>query len=185
MKEKVLELLRKPDVISKYGLEFHEIKDYFGCDDKQLKNMIKELKKEKLIAAIPFKRAGRWYLRYYSPPHGKTPVRDRIEEILTELAIPPWVKTRVFRGAKVIFVGEYGKTPGFTIINYSEDPTLVFRDRFAGGDPNEIVNYKSRSKYKCSKDDRVIWYNYNGKRIRLERKQTTLRALRAVNDSPS
>lgn len=167
LKEKVLELLKKPDVVNKYGMELFEIKDYFECAESQLNNIIKELKREKLVVAVPFKRAGRWYLKYYSPPHNKIPVCDRIEEIFTELAIPPWVKTRVFRGAEVIFVGEYGKRPGFTIIDYSEDPPLIFHDRFAGGNKNEIVNYKNRSKYKCSKDRRVKWYNYRGQKIQM------------------
>jgi len=167
LKEKALELLKKPNVVNKYGMELYEIKDYFECAESQLNNTVKELKREKLIVAIPFKRAERWYLKYYSPPHNKIPVRDRIKEIFTELAIPPWVKTRVFRGAEVIFVGEYGKRPGFTIIDYSRAPPLRFRDRFAGGNKNEIVNYRSRSKYKCNKDGRVIWYNYRGQKIQI------------------
>jgi hypothetical protein len=156
LKEKVLELLRRPDVVDKYGMEFYEVKDYFRCTKSELNNIVKELKREQLVVAIPFKRAGRWYLKYYSPPHNEIPVRDRIEEIFTELAIPPWVKTRVFRGAKMIFVGEYGKRPGFTIIDYSEDSPLIFRSKLAGGSKNEIINYRKRSKYKCKRDGRVI-----------------------------
>lgn len=52
------------------------------------------------------------------------------------------------------------KNPGFTIIDYSEDTLLVFHDRLADGDKNEIVDFKHRSKYRCTKDNKVIWYNY-------------------------
>ena len=164
LKDKVLELLKKSDVIKKYGLEFDDIKDDLDCTDSELKRIIKELKREKSIVAIPFRRAGSWYLNYYSPPYNETPIRDRIDEIFTELAIPPWLKTRVFRGAEVIFVGEYGKTPGFIIIDYSEDPPLIFHDKLAGGNANEIVDHSRRSKYKCEKDGGIIWYSYIGKK---------------------
>ena len=164
LKDKVLELLKKSDVVNKHGLDFDEIKNNFDCTKSELKSIINELKREKLIVAIPIRRAGRWYLNYYSPPYNETPIRDRIEEIFTELAIPPWVKTRVFRGAEVIFVGEYGKKPGFTIIDYSEDPPLIFHHKLAGGNANEIVNHSSRSKYKCEKDGRIRWYSYLGQK---------------------
>jgi hypothetical protein len=164
LKEKVLELLKDPDVINKCGLNFYDIRPRFDCTEYQLKTIINELKKENLIVAVPFKRARRWHLSYYSPPQNAIPVRERIEEVFTELAIPPFVRTRVFRGAEVMFVGEWGKKPGFTIIDYSEDPPLIFHSRLAGGKKNEIVNYKSRSKYRCNKDGKVIWYSYIGQK---------------------
>ena len=163
-KEEVINVLKRPEVISNHGMEFDEIKDHFNCSESELNMIIKESKRNGSIVAISFRRAGRWYLKYYSPPYNETPIHDRIEEIFIELAIPPWVKTRVFRGAEVIFVGEYGKKPGFIIIDYSENPPLIFHDRFAGGKANEIVDQCSRSKYKCEKDDRIIWYSYIGKK---------------------
>lgn len=169
-REHVLDYLKNPNVVKNYGVELREIKDHYGFTDRQLNETIRELKSEKLVVAVPFKQAGRWHFRYYSPPTNKIPIRNRIEDIFTELAIPPWVKTRVFRGAHVIFVGEFGKEPGFTIIDYSEDTPLVFHDRFAGGNRNEIVDYKYRSKYKCTKDDRVIWYSYKGQKVQVSEK---------------
>lgn len=167
LKEKVLELLKEPDVINICGMELREIGYHFKCAENQLKPIINELKREKLIVAVPFKRAGRWYLKYYSPPQNPKPIRERIEAIFTELAIPPFVRTRVFRGAKVIFVGEWEKKPGFTIIDYSEDPPLIFHDRLAGGKKKEIVNHKHRSKFECNKDGKVIWYNYIGQKTQI------------------
>lgn len=164
-KDVVLELLKKPQIVSSDGMEFDEIRDHFKCGESELKRIIKELKRNESIVAIPFRRAGRWYLKYYSPPCNKTPVRDRIEEVFTQLAIPLWVKTRVFRGSKVIFIGEFEKEPGFTIIDYSEDPPLIFHNRLAGGERNEIINHRSRSKYQCKKRGRIIWYNYRGEKV--------------------
>ena len=54
LKEKALELLKKPNVVNKYGMELYEIKDYFECAESQLNNIIKELKREKLVVAVPF-----------------------------------------------------------------------------------------------------------------------------------
>ena len=167
LKEKVLEQLKKPDIIKEYGMSVDELQSHFECTISEMKRIIKELRREDLIVAIPFRHAGMWYWRYYSPPHNEIPLLNRIEEIFTALAIPPWVKTRVFRGAQVIFVGEYGKKPGFTIIDYSEEPPLIFRDKLASGNKSEIINYKKRSKYKCEKDGRIKWYNYRGKRIQI------------------
>lgn len=164
LRKNLLELLKKPDVVNNCGIELHEIQGHLKCTESELSKVINELKREKSLVAIPFKHGLTWCLRFYSPPYNKTPIRNRIEEVFTELAIPPWVKTRVFRGTQVIFVGEYGKQPGFTIIDYFEDDPLVFHDKFAGGEANEIVNYKTRSKYKCTKGNKVIWYGYRGQK---------------------
>jgi len=165
-REEVIKVLKLSDVISNNGMEFDEIKDHFNCTEYELNIIIKELKRNKSIVAIPFKRAGRWYLKYYSPPNNKTPVRDRIENVFTQLAIPPWVKTRVFRGSKVIFVGEYEKESGFTIIDYNKEPPLIFHDRLSGGEKNEITNYRSRSKFRCKRGEEIFWYTYRGERIK-------------------
>jgi hypothetical protein len=163
-KEEVIEVLKKPEVISNHGMEFDEIKDYFDCSEHELKMIIKESKRNRLIVATPFRTAGRWYLKYYSPPCNEESVQERIEDVFTQLAIPLWVKTRVFRGSKVIFVGEIDKEPGFIIIDYNEDPPLIFHSKLAGGERNEITNYRSKSKYLCKRGEEIIWYTYRGER---------------------
>lgn len=163
-KEEVIELLKKPEVISNHGMEFDEIKDYFNCSERELNMIIKESKRDRSMVAIPFRRAGRWYLKYYSPPCNEESVQERIEDVFTQLAIPLWVKTRVFRGSKVIFVGEFDERPGFIIIDYNEDPPLIFHNRLAGGERNEITNYRSRSKFRCKRGKEIIWYTYRGER---------------------
>ena len=165
-KKEVTELLEKPEVISNHGMEFDDIKHHFNCSEHELSMIIKESKRDGSIVAMPFRRAGRWYLRYYSPPHSNEPVHERIEGVFTQLAIPLWVKPRIFRGSNVIFVGEFDKKPGFTIIDYNEDPPLIFHNRLAGGEKNEITNYKSRSKFRCKRGEEIIWYTYRGERIK-------------------
>ena len=165
LKENVLELLKRPETIDEYGIELYDICRYFERNEREIKSIINELKREKMIVAIPFKQGYHWYLKYYFPPHNEIPIYTRIEEIFTELAIPPWIKTRVFRGANVIFIGDYNKKPGFTIIDYSESPPLIFHNKLAGGNRKEIINYKKKSKYRCEKEERIVWYNYNGKKV--------------------
>ncbi len=165
LEEDVLELLSGPDIINSHGLELDEIASLIMCEHSELGPVIRELIEQRSVIALPFKRAGKLYHKHYAPPPNEIPVRDRIEEVFVELGIPLWVKTRVFRGAKVIFVGEFDDSSGFTIIDYAEDAPLVFRDKLAGGRPNEIVYYKHRSKYRCEKDGRQIWYNHRGQRV--------------------
>lgn len=165
LRMKVMSLLKRENVVANGGMLVIDIQSTLGCPKDVLLDIIRNLHKEEYIVAIPDKKHGQWHMKYYVPPRRGISVDRRLEEIFTELAIPPWVDVAVFRGWKVIFVGHYGVRPGFTIIDYSEEPPLLFHDRHAMGAPSEIIHYKKRSKYRCEKRGRVVWYSYHGQRF--------------------
>jgi len=117
------------------------------------------------ISRIPIKRQSRWDWYYYLRKRKDIPIRDRLEEIFNELEIPPWIDTTIKRGNNVLFIGEYGKKPGFSIIDYNFNPPLIFKNKMYGGKSEEIIFYKHRSKYKCTKNGEDYWYDLHGKQI--------------------
>ena len=133
---------------------------------KELRKIIKKLLADEKLLTIPIKRHGRWYWNYYIKPIGKGPINQRLEEIFEELAIPPFIDIMINRGFKVIFIGKYGSRPGFAIIDYNNDPPLIFKDKMYGGKSEEIIFYKKRSRYRCIKDEIEIWYNLHGRKMK-------------------
>ena len=130
-----------------------------------LREVIDESHNDGTILRIPMKRQSRWAWYYYLRKRKDIPIRDRLEEIFNELEIPPWIDTTIKRGNSVLFVGEYGKNPGFSIIDYNFNPPLIFKNKKYGGKSGEITFYKHRSKYKCIKNGETYWYNLHGKQI--------------------
>jgi len=135
---------------------------------KELRKTIRNLLMEDIIYAIPVKRHSKWYWNYYIKPRGQRPINQRLEEIFEELAIPPYLDIALNRGFQIIFIGKYGSRPGFSIIDFSYDPPLIFKDKMYGGENDEIIFLKQRSKYICKKGDKEIWYNLHGNKIRVK-----------------
>lgn len=170
MVEEVVALLSDPVCVSEFGLEFNEITARLHCRNEALNAILRHLAAERRLLSIPIRRGQRWYLKYYVPPPETRTTRSLLEEAFTQLAVPPWIDVSVFRGPGTIFVGNYGKPPGFKIIHYAVDPPLVFRDRHAGGAADEIIFYKRRSKYRCSRGGVTRWYNLHGQQVEEGRK---------------
>ncbi|MHA1757667.1 MAG: hypothetical protein ACTSVV_12910 [Promethearchaeota archaeon] len=164
IERKLLELLRDPKSRNEGGLMIHDILNKLICKENILNKLLKNLIRKDKIIALPFRSAGIWRYSYYVP-RNENNIGEKLENILSTLPIPLWTKVRLFRGAKTFYIGQYGKKPGFLLIDYGYDPPLIFRDRLAGGKKQEIINYKSRSKYKCTKNGEIYWYNYKGQQV--------------------
>lgn len=163
LEDRLRSLLSDREFVGRFGASFDDIQDGLKCDKKKLNAALRKLAAANEIVSIPLKRTGKWYLNYYVPDRQEHPVGTRLEEVLSELAVPPWIEVRLFRGPQTIFIGQFEKPPGFTIIDYGVNPPRIFRNHRAGGRPNEIVNYKRR--YKCEQDGKTFWYNYRGQKI--------------------
>jgi hypothetical protein len=132
---------------------------------RETKKEIQKLLSENILYAIPIKRHNRWYWYYYVKPNYQIPIKQRLEDIFKELAIPPYIDITLNRGFQVIFIGKYGSRPGFSIIDFSYDPPIVFKDNMYGGENDEITLYKQRSRYVCKKEGVEIWYNLHGQKM--------------------
>ena len=164
VREKIVYYLKS---VSPEKRTYDLIKGDLKLKRKELKASLNELLDEGIILAIPIKRTGRWEWFYYTNSVIKESIEERLEQIFEELAIPPYIDIKVNRGFKVIIIGEYGKKPGLSIIDYNEIPPLIFRDNMYGGMSDEIIYYKSKSRYRCKKGGKEIWYNLHGRRINI------------------
>src|SRR6266571_5965623 len=156
-------LLSSREALMDGGMRLDDLSSELQVDKEELREIMKSLVLKDAVVALPDNKAGRWYMKYYIPPPEDSSVADRLEPILTELGIPPWIDVQIFRGWKVIFVGEYGKKPGLRIIDYGKNPPLMFRDTHAGGAVDEVLKFARLSKYKCEKYRKTFWYGFHGK----------------------
>jgi len=162
LRNKVLEYFKTSE-----GRKFtiDELQCELTVPKKELRKEVKNLIAENVLKAVPVKRTGRWHWFYYFTPGNQMTVNQRLEEIFEELAIPPYIDIMLNRRFQVIFIGKYGSRPGFSIIDFSFDLPLVFRDKMYGGENDEITFFKQRSRYVCKKGDIEIWYNLHGQKM--------------------
>lgn len=160
LKKKILECLKSQEYV-RYDILYHELDK-----PKKLRNTLQILLSEGFIQVFPVKSSSKWHWVYsIKKPGNKIPIGQTLEEIFEELAIPPFMDIMINRGFKVIFIGKYGSRPGFSIIDFSCDPPLIFKDIMYGGEKEEIIFFKQRSKYICKKGDIEIWYNLHGRKM--------------------
>jgi len=163
LEAKLRAVLSDVEVVSKGGISLSELESDLHLDGEELRQTMRNLLSRDIVVPMPDKKSGRWYMNYYIPTRGKSPVSERLDPILGELGIPAWMDVQLFRGWHVIFAGEYGKKPGLRIIDYGKNPPLIFREVHAGGAAGEILKIAKRSKYKCEKYGKVFWYGYHGR----------------------
>ena len=162
LKTRIKGLLSDLKTISNGGLNLDNICDILKEDRNEVKITLKELKEIGEITTIPIRHTGNWEYYYYSNVLNEATFTNRIDELFTELGVPPWVKITFFRESRVAFIGEFNKRPGFILIDYNNDPFLIFHDKNAGGKTDEIEDLKKKSRYRCSNNNIVKEYSYNG-----------------------
>lgn len=163
LENRVLEHLSRKDVVAGGGILLEELGRQLDCDKNELRDVVRNLLHQGAAVGVPDKKAGEWHLKYYVPMEHDESVKERLEEVLTDLGVSSWVEVKLFRGWKVIMIGDIKSKPGLTIIDYGKIPPLTFRSRLAGGEPNEITDFKKRSKFRCAKEGMEYWYGYHGK----------------------
>ena len=161
IEEDVIRLLKRQEVLQFGGMTMPKIQAELSHPEAQVRDTIHTLYNSGVLVGVPDKKAGRWYRKYYFPPRSEQPLLERLEQVFTEIGIPPFIDVRVSRAGKTFLIGVYGHTP-FTIVDYSNQPPLIFHDRRAGGDHDEIVYSKKKYRYMCKKGGRSRVYDHHG-----------------------
>jgi hypothetical protein len=165
LEEEIVNLLKDRQVLEFGGMSMPEIQGKINHPKEQVSDTVHMLCDKGILVGLPDRKAGIWYRKYYCPPHSERSLLERLEEAFTEMGIPPFIDVRVSRAGRTFLIGVYGRTP-FTIVDYSSQPPLVFRDRRAGGTPHEVVYSKKRYRYVCKKGEVVRVYNQHGNLIK-------------------
>lgn len=161
MEEEITTLLKRDQVVQSGGMSMPDIQGELSYPKMQVSDTVHALYDKGVLVGLPDKKAGKWYRKYYFPPHSEQTVLGRLEQVFTEIGIPSFIDVRVSRAGKTFLIGVHGRTP-FTIVDYSSHPPLVLHDRRAGGKHNEIVYSKKRYGYVCKKGSINRGYDHHG-----------------------
>jgi hypothetical protein len=161
LEEEITTLLKREEVVQSGGMSMPEIQSRLTYPAMQVSDTVHALYDKGELVGIPDKKSGMWYRKYYLPPHSDRTMLERVEEVLTEIGIPPFIDVRVSRAGKTFLIGVHSQTP-FTVVDHSSHSPLIFHDRRAGGRPNEIVYSKKRFRYVCKKGSTNRVYDHHG-----------------------